>query len=354
MNYYVDVLKKYAVFTGRAARKEYWMFVLFNTIIGVVLTLVGRLIGFNFLMSIYTLAILLPGLALTSRRLHDTGRSAWWILIGLIPFIGAFVLLVFAVLDSQPGQNQYGPNPKGSTTASKGMNVFIIIAICLFAVVLIMAAISVIGYMHILQNSQTLNTSLLPIDNSVPTSAQSDTAVQSNQQLPSNSNPVTNKTTSNTDQSGKFYSPVGSFYVDFQGQPTSNTKEVNVGNSVTTTAYFFQFQKDSNGLLQLMYTDYPSSINISNNPDGALNGAMNGSIQNVGATLVSSKLGYYQGYRSEDYLAIIPKNNAYSKNRLVINGQKLYVLTALYLNDSNATQNSSLADKFFNSLTISQ
>ena len=121
MNWYVEVLKKYAVFTGRARRKEYWMFTLFNCIIacaiGVVMGIFGAMsetmsgIAFGLLL-LYCLAILIPSLAVAVRRLHDTGRSGWWILISFVPFIGTIVLLVFYVLDGQPGDNEYGPNPK--------------------------------------------------------------------------------------------------------------------------------------------------------------------------------------------------------------------------------------------------
>lgn len=119
MNWYLDVLKKYAVFNGRARRKEYWMFVLFNLIASVVLSFIDHLIGtfsadasIGLLSGIYALAIFLPGLAVTVRRLHDTDRTGWWVLIGLIPLIGAVVLIVFLAFDSNPRQNQYGDNPK--------------------------------------------------------------------------------------------------------------------------------------------------------------------------------------------------------------------------------------------------
>jgi uncharacterized membrane protein YhaH (DUF805 family) len=115
MDYYTNVLKKYAEFDGRAARKEYWMFVLVNSIISIIISILGNIIDFKSLSSIYALAVLLPSLAVLVRRLHDTNRSGWWVLIALVPFIGAIVLIIFAVLDSQPGDNQYGPNPKGET-----------------------------------------------------------------------------------------------------------------------------------------------------------------------------------------------------------------------------------------------
>jgi len=116
MNYYTDVLKKYAVFAGRARRKEYWMFALWNALIGVVLFLPGIITKNQILEMIpfiYFLAVFIPSLALSVRRLHDTGRSGWWFLINLIPYVGGIVMFVFMVLDSKPGDNKYGPNPKG-------------------------------------------------------------------------------------------------------------------------------------------------------------------------------------------------------------------------------------------------
>ena len=114
MHWYTDVLKRYAVFDGRARRQEYWMFFLFNIIIAVVLNVIGALIKFPFLGILYALAVLLPGIAVAIRCLHDTGRSGWWILIGLVPVVGGIILLVFMILDSQPGTNAYGPNPKAA------------------------------------------------------------------------------------------------------------------------------------------------------------------------------------------------------------------------------------------------
>ena len=118
MSWYITVLKKYAVFSGRARRKEYWMFVLFNFIFALALGLIEGILQINaggnysVLSTIYSLAVLVPSLAVAVRRLHDTNRSGWWLLIGLIPLAGAIVLLVFMVQDSQPGENQYGSNPK--------------------------------------------------------------------------------------------------------------------------------------------------------------------------------------------------------------------------------------------------
>ena len=119
MNWYIGVLKQYAVFSGRARRKEYWFFVLFNIIASVVLAMIDRMTGtfsadagVGLLSGIYALAVLIPSIAVSVRRLHDTGRTGWWLLIALVPVIGAIVLLIFMVLDSQPGTNQYGPSPK--------------------------------------------------------------------------------------------------------------------------------------------------------------------------------------------------------------------------------------------------
>ena len=121
MNWYLGVLKKYAEFSGRARRREYWNFALFNILIAIVLALIDRLTGtfgagrgFGLLGGLYALAVLLPSLAVGVRRLHDTNRSGWWLLIGLIPCIGFIVLIVFLVQDSQAGDNQYGPNPKAT------------------------------------------------------------------------------------------------------------------------------------------------------------------------------------------------------------------------------------------------
>jgi len=119
MNWYLMVLKKYAQFEGRSRRKELWMFTLFNCIFSWPLYILGLVFHENTLGSIflglyfiYVLAVIVPCLAVSVRRLHDTGKSGWWLLIVLVPIVGPIVLLVFYVLDSQPGANEYGPNPK--------------------------------------------------------------------------------------------------------------------------------------------------------------------------------------------------------------------------------------------------
>ncbi|MDR1268788.1 MAG: DUF805 domain-containing protein [Planctomycetaceae bacterium] len=116
MNEYLTVLQKYAVFHGRARRKEYWMFVLFNTGIAYTIGFVsGLLMGEQGIIvdSIYAFAVLVPGIAVMVRRLHDIGKSGWWSLIVFVPIVGAIVLLIWSIRDSQPGSNQYGLNPKG-------------------------------------------------------------------------------------------------------------------------------------------------------------------------------------------------------------------------------------------------
>jgi uncharacterized membrane protein YhaH (DUF805 family) len=113
-------LRKYVDFTGRARRSEYWFFFLFTAIAGLVGAILDAIFGIR--SDVYSgtgpieglihLALLLPSLAVGARRLHDTGRSGWWLLIGLIPVVGWIILIVFFVQDSQP-DNKYGPNPKG-------------------------------------------------------------------------------------------------------------------------------------------------------------------------------------------------------------------------------------------------
>ena len=127
MSWYLEALKKYAVFSGRSRRMEYWYFVLFNLIVYIVLSLIDALLGtynivqgVGLLSGIYSLAVLIPTLAVTVRRLHDIDRTGWWIFINLIPLIGTIVLLVFAVTPGTPGSNQYGPDPKASHGRSQG------------------------------------------------------------------------------------------------------------------------------------------------------------------------------------------------------------------------------------------
>ncbi|MEH6480218.1 MULTISPECIES: DUF805 domain-containing protein [Pseudoalteromonas] len=112
MEHYMNALRSYADFSGRNRRKAYWMFVLFNFIFSVVCNAIDGVLGTMFIGSIYSLALLIPGLSAGARRLHDTGRSGWWQLLWLVPVIGWIVLIVFLAQNSHEGENDYGPNPK--------------------------------------------------------------------------------------------------------------------------------------------------------------------------------------------------------------------------------------------------
>lgn len=113
-----EAFTKYAQFSGRSRRKEFWLFYLMLIIATVVLTGVDILIGafdpvsgFGLLSGIFTLAIIVPSLAVSVRRLHDTNRSGWWLLLSVIPLLGTIVLLIFWCLKGTQGQNDYGDDP---------------------------------------------------------------------------------------------------------------------------------------------------------------------------------------------------------------------------------------------------
>ncbi len=115
MKWYIKVLKKYAVFTGRASRQEFWMFMLINSLIILGLSLLPIFLNSftgtdqNILNVIYHFAVLIPFIAVYVRRMHDTGRSGWW---SMVPI----VCLIFAIEDGQQGENKYGPDPKQMTS----------------------------------------------------------------------------------------------------------------------------------------------------------------------------------------------------------------------------------------------
>ncbi len=122
MNWYTKVLKQYADFNGRARRTEYWMFTLVNIIISFSFLMMDNRMGasifefdgiaYGYLTLLYSMAVFIPSLAVTVRRLHDIGKSGWWYLVGLIPFIGGIWLLFLLVKEGVPQENEYGPNPK--------------------------------------------------------------------------------------------------------------------------------------------------------------------------------------------------------------------------------------------------
>jgi uncharacterized membrane protein YhaH (DUF805 family) len=130
MNYYLNVLKNYAVFSGRARRSEYWYFVLFNIIFAMVALSLDYVLGTRFAISseygshlsfgyiylFYILAMIIPGLAVGVRRLHDVGKSGWFYFISLIPVIGGIWLLVLFCTEGTSGDNEYGPDPKASSS----------------------------------------------------------------------------------------------------------------------------------------------------------------------------------------------------------------------------------------------
>ena len=119
LGYWVGCLRKYATFTGRARRAEYWWYTLFNVILYAIVLTVAFLISYQtessvatgVIIFVYLLGVLLPTLAVTARRLHDAGLSGWWQLIGIIPG-GSIAVLVMTILPGKPGQNQYGPDPR--------------------------------------------------------------------------------------------------------------------------------------------------------------------------------------------------------------------------------------------------
>jgi len=123
MRYYLNALSDYANFNGRASRSEYWFFALYNTIFSFFALRLDKLFDINFddeigygpLTAIYTIAMIIPSLAISVRRLHDVGKSGWMCFIALIPLIGAIWLLVLMLTDSNPGENEYGANPKEIT-----------------------------------------------------------------------------------------------------------------------------------------------------------------------------------------------------------------------------------------------
>ena len=123
MAWYLLAWQRATDFSGRSRRTEYWMFQLFNVLVGLALGLVAFAVGatsseqdglkvFTICVGIFGLVSFIPALSITIRRLHDTGRSGWWYLIAFVPLIGVLILFVFTLLDSDPDRNEYGPNPK--------------------------------------------------------------------------------------------------------------------------------------------------------------------------------------------------------------------------------------------------
>lgn len=112
MEWYIKVLENYVNFEGRARRMEYWMFVLINFFITIGIGLLQSLLGMGeILTTVYGLAILIPMIAVSVRRLHDSGRTGWWILLYFIPVLGTLILIIFFCFQGDAGDNEYGPDP---------------------------------------------------------------------------------------------------------------------------------------------------------------------------------------------------------------------------------------------------
>ncbi len=112
MKWYLKVLRQYADFGSRAGRTEFWMFILFNIIFSLIANALDYVFGTVYVFAgIYGLAMLIPGLAVSVRRLHDVNKSGWMILVSLIPFIGIIWLLVLMIMEGTPGENRFGPQP---------------------------------------------------------------------------------------------------------------------------------------------------------------------------------------------------------------------------------------------------
>lgn len=121
MEWYLGPLRKFATFTGRARRKEYWLFILLNYVVLFVLAVIDNILGttmqdlpYGFITLLYSLVLMIPLLALNVRRMHDLGKSGWWLFITLVPFVGGIWYFVLTVTAGEKGDNQYGPDPKAA------------------------------------------------------------------------------------------------------------------------------------------------------------------------------------------------------------------------------------------------
>lgn len=113
MHYFTDVVKKYVDFSGRARRQEYWMYTLIYVALLIVVMIVDLTLGtYPLLYSLLALGLFLPSLAVGVRRLHDQDKSGWWVLVGIIPFVGWIWAIVLMATEGNPNPNQYGPSPK--------------------------------------------------------------------------------------------------------------------------------------------------------------------------------------------------------------------------------------------------
>lgn len=118
MQWFIDPIKnQYADFTGRTTRKAFWMFVLFYLLLNVAISIVTGVVGLEEVGLLFSLAVLLPAVAITARRLHDIGKSGWWQLVGFVPIIGWIIVIVWNAMPGQDGANTYGPDPREAAAA---------------------------------------------------------------------------------------------------------------------------------------------------------------------------------------------------------------------------------------------
>lgn len=112
MKWFIEVLRKYAVFSGRARRQEYWMFTLIVSLIYIGLLVLGTALDSEVPEFVFLAIVFLPSLTVSVRRLHDIGRSGWWVLIGIVPCIGTIVTIIFMATEGERDTNRFGPDPK--------------------------------------------------------------------------------------------------------------------------------------------------------------------------------------------------------------------------------------------------
>ena len=164
-------------------------------------------------------------------------------------------------------------------------------------------------------------------------------------------------------QPKKFYSTAGKFAINFSGQPTTATTSIYIGSGPTPGYLYFYLNTVSGQLanvLAAMYFELPNQLTFNDSPTGTISGSLSGIMASLvsdqmttnSAKLVSSQVGSYGGYLSDDYLLYQTSKNLYMKGRIVLSTSKAYILYADYKDDANSAQNSNVADKFFNSLVI--
>ena len=343
---YFNVIKKYAVFDGRAQRAEYWCFFLVNIIIGIVAGIIEVVTG-NYttvfiLTAIYALALIIPAIAMVVRRLHDTGKSGWWYFIMLVPAIGSIWFLILMCLDSNPGDNQYGPNPKGiggsssQTNTYSGVNqpstvpkwVKVLLWIILIPViVLVIVIIVIIVFIFIGMGKGIKN---------VSTSNFSNTSTQQTN-VTSNSSWIT-------------YSPNDdSFSIMFPTDPTVNSQTAKTANGIGITTDIYMSHNTSEAFFVTKYI-YSSPINVSN-PDSILQEMLNSATNKPGRTLIKSDLTYSNSNRTLEFVLQDQTTSSTMSGQAILAGQTPYMIFMTY---STNSYNDADYQKFINSFQVSQ